>query len=84
MSNSWRKILNGSIDEMHQCDLYNISNVEISFMNSQLYKEMLSRNLYYMLRPSDFDGALSGEYCEKYNDGVKRCGLEFNSVQESC
>ena len=78
MSTSWRQKLNGSIDEMHQCDLYNISNVEISFMNSQLYKEMQARNMNYMLRPSEVDGGLSGEYCEEYNDGVKRYGLEFN------
>lgn len=31
-----------------------------------------------MLKPSEIDGPLSGKYCEEYNDGVKRYGLEFN------
>ena len=27
---------------------------------------------------NEIDGGLSGKYCEEYNDGVKRYGLEFN------
>jgi len=79
MSISWRLQLKKDSGEVHLCDLYNISKVEFAFMKTQLYHEMKENKLEQMLKPSTADGELNGEYCEMYNDGVKRCGWRFNS-----
>ena len=79
MSTSWREKLMGISNETHQCDQYNISSVEESYMKSKLYKKMKSRGMKDFLKPALADGDLTGKYCEEYNDGVRRCNWTFNS-----
>mmetsp|Transcript_9293 Transcript_9293/g.13949 ORF Transcript_9293/g.13949 Transcript_9293/m.13949 type:complete len:406 (-) Transcript_9293:123-1340(-) len=49
------------------CEIYNISEVEIAFLGSQLYKKHGHRHI--QLRSiSDQDGSLNGTYCKRFLD----------------
>jgi len=77
MSEGWRQYLQGKSSDHHTCFMYDIGNVEKKILGLEYTKVIQKAG--GTSRPSMFDGKLDGNYCEMYNDGVRRCKWEFNS-----
>eukprot|EP00040_Diaphanoeca_grandis_P027371 m.155695 g.155695 ORF g.155695 m.155695 type:complete len:636 (-) comp30950_c0_seq3:594-2501(-) len=61
------------------CEMYNISQVEVFFLNSNVSQLLATYPLLApMLKPATVDDKLDGTYCEQYNRDVTIKHLEFN------